>query len=111
MKSLEELCAKSVDALLEAGYLQEESRKWYIYTLQLWALRLITVWMIFIINSMIWGVASSLSFYLPFLAIRKRAGGFHASTPARCVLLSFAVAFGGIGFSAFGRGAARLILI
>lgn len=111
MKSLEELCAKSVDALLEAGYLQKETRTLYIYTLQLWALRLATVWVIFVINSLIWGVVPSLAFYLPFLAIRRRAGGFHASTPTRCMLLSFAVAFGGIGFSVLAMNGRPPILI
>lgn len=99
MKSLEDYCTYIIDAFLQNGYLQKKSREWYIYTLQRWFLRVVTVCLFFTVNSLIWGILPTAAFYFSFLAIRSRAGGFHASTPTKCMLLSFVVSFVGIGLS------------
>lgn len=82
------LAERLVKKLLSNGTIDEEDRELYIYGLFI----LLSQLMFFIITA-VFGLAlgcivESIVFYVAFQFIRKYAGGYHASTEARCEIMS-----------------------
>lgn len=82
------LAERLVKKLLSNGTIDEEDRELYIYGLFI----LLSQIMFFIITA-VFGLAlgcivESIVFYVAFQFIRKYAGGYHASTEARCEIMS-----------------------
>lgn len=79
---------KVTDRLLSRNAIKDEDYEIYQYGLeQLFTsgLDMLTLFVIGLIMGMIW---QGIVFVLSFMLLRKYAGGYHASTPLRCYLLT-----------------------
>lgn len=82
------LALKVTEKMLKNGSISDEERELYIY-----GLFMIISQAMFFALSCVFGLlfgcfAESIIFYVSFAAIRKFAGGYHASTEARCEISS-----------------------
>ncbi len=85
---ISKLSARLTDKLLSNGTIGDEDKELYIY-----GLFMLLSQLLFFIIACIFGlilncIIESIIFYISFQFIRKYAGGYHASTEARCETLS-----------------------
>ena len=86
-----ELSNSIVSWLIKNGVISAEAKDVYSYAafnlLHTCIPLIITVWIGFLMNS----IMESLFLILPFIILRKYSGGFHLSTPFRCMIASVTV--------------------
>lgn len=100
-RKLNRFCENTVDCLLKTGYLKQAYREWYIYAFQRWLIRTGISSLIFICGTILFGVVECIIYLLGFLTIRKRAGGYHAKTPTKCLMLSLSITLLGMWFCSY----------
>lgn len=79
------------DFMLRHELLAEKDRAWCVYALERRVLTGGNFLVLWVLGACLAGAIASLSFLAVVLWLRKRTGGYHASTPFRCLLVSSAV--------------------
>ena len=77
--------------LVREKILSEKDSQWGEYLIQKSVLSLGVFGVLLIIGRSLAGILESMCFIVNFLYIRRRAGGYHASSPLRCLELSVTV--------------------
>ncbi|MGF0034300.1 accessory gene regulator B family protein [Bariatricus sp. SGI.154] len=77
--------------LVREKILSEKDSQWGEYLIQKRVLSLGVFGVLLIVGCSLAGILESMCFIINFLYIRRRAGGYHASSPLRCLELSVTV--------------------
>lgn len=85
---ISKLSQKITDALFLKSSVNQEERELYIYGIFIFISHLMYLVLAFIFGCLFKLVGESIAFYISFQAIRRNAGGYHASTETRCEILS-----------------------
>lgn len=88
---LSQSCNKVVNYLIRQNLLQEDLRSWYEYALQTRIATFTSVLCMIFLGSLFVSPFQVICFLLGILPLRKRLGGYHAKTPAKCLILSLSV--------------------
>lgn len=87
---MEKFSSKFVEFFVSNNLIKNEDKEIYEYAFNIILSSLIHIATVMIIGLCFNLFIESLVFYFSFIAIRKFAGGYHAKTPVRCYLFSFA---------------------
>ena len=87
---MEKFSSKFVEFFVSNNLIKNEDKEIYEYAFNIILSLLIHIATVMIIGLCFNLFIESLVFYFSFIAIRKFAGGYHAKTPVRCYLFSFA---------------------
>ena len=87
---MEKFSSKFVEFFVSNNLIKNEDKEIYKYAVNIILSSLIHIATVMIIGLCFNLFIESLVFYFSFIAIRKFAGGYHAKTPVRCYLFSFA---------------------
>lgn len=86
---MEKFSSKLIEFFVSNDLIKNEDKEIYKYAVNILS-SLIHIATVMIIGLCFNLFIESLVFYFSFIAIRKFAGGYHAKTPVRCYLFSFA---------------------
>ena len=87
---MEKFSSKLIEFFVSNDLIKNEDKEIYEYAFNIILSSLIHIATVMIIGLCFNLFIESLVFYFSFIAIRKFAGGYHAKTPVRCYLFSFA---------------------
>ena len=87
---MEKFSSKLIEFFVSNDLIKNEDKEIYKYAVNIILSSLIHNATVMIIGLCFNLFIESLVFYFSFIAIRKFAGGYHAKTPVRCYLFSFA---------------------
>ena len=87
---MEKFSSKLIEFFVSNDLIKNEDKEIYKYAVNIILSSLIHIATVMIIGLCFNLFIESLVFYFSFIAIRKFAGGYHAKTPVRCYLFSFA---------------------
>ena len=87
---MEKFSSKLIEFFVSNDLIKNEDKELYEYAVNIILSSLIHIATVMIIGLCFNLFIESLVFYFSFIAIRKFAGGYHAKTPVRCYLFSFA---------------------
>lgn len=87
---MEKFSSKLIEFFVSNDLIKNEDKEIYKYAVDIILSSLIHIATVMIIGLCFNLFIESLVFYFSFIAIRKFAGGYHAKTPVRCYLFSFA---------------------
>lgn len=87
---MEKFSSKLIELFVSNDLIKNEDKEIYKYAVNIILSSLIHIATVMIIGLCFNLFIESLVFYFSFIAIRKFAGGYHAKTPVRCYLFSFA---------------------
>lgn len=87
---MEKFSSKLIEFFVSNDLIKNEDKEIYKYSVNIILSSLIHIATVMIIGLCFNLFIESLVFYFSFIAIRKFAGGYHAKTPVRCYLFSFA---------------------
>ena len=87
---MEKFSSKLIEFFVSNDLIKNEDKEIYEYAANIILSSLIHIATVMIIGLCFNLFIESLVFYFSFIAIRKFAGGYHAKTPVRCYLFSFA---------------------
>ena len=87
---MEKFSSKLIEFFVSNDLIKNEDKEIYEYAVNIILSSLIHIATVMIIGLCFNLFIESLVFYFSFIAIRKFAGGYHAKTPVRCYLFSFA---------------------
>lgn len=87
---MEKFSSKLIEFFVSNDLIKNEDKEIYKYAVSIILSSLIHIATVMIIGLCFNLFIESLVFYFSFIAIRKFAGGYHAKTPVRCYLFSFA---------------------
>ena len=87
---MEKFSSKLIEFFVSNDLIKNEYKEIYKYAVNIILSSLIHIATVMIIGLCFNLFIESLVFYFSFIAIRKFAGGYHAKTPVRCYLFSFA---------------------
>lgn len=87
---MEKIGSKIIEFFASNDLIKNEDKEIYKYAFNIILSSLIHIATVMIIGLCFNLFIESLVFYFSFIAIRKFAGGYHAKTPVRCYLFSFA---------------------
>lgn len=87
---MEKFSSKLIEFFVSNDLIKNEDKEIYKYAVNIILSSLIHIATLMIIGLCFNLFIESLVFYFSFIAIRKFAGGYHAKTPVRCYLFSFA---------------------
>lgn len=90
IKVMEKFSSKLIEFFVSNDLIKNEDKEIYKYAVNIILSSLIHIATVMIIGLCFNLFIESLVFYFSFIAIRKFAGGYHAKTPVRCYLFSFA---------------------
>lgn len=79
---------KVTDRLLSRNAIKDEDYEIYQYGLEQLFTSILNMLTLFVIGSIMGMIWQGIIFVLSFMLLRKYAGGYHASTPLRCYLLT-----------------------
>lgn len=82
------ICNGIAALFAEKGCIFHEQEKWFSYCLQRRAIKLAAWTLLFFIGIPQAGAAHTLLFIAVFMWMRRYMGGFHASSPFRCLAVS-----------------------
>lgn len=87
---MEKIGSKIIEFFASNDLIKNEDKEIYKYAFNIILSSLIHIATVMILGLCFNLFIESLVFYFSFIAIRKFAGGYHAKTPVRCYLFSFA---------------------
>ena len=87
---MEKFSSKLIEFFVSNDLIKNEDKEIYKYAVNIILSSLIHIATVMIIGLCFNLFIEGLVFYFSFIAIRKFAGGYHAKTPVRCYLFSFA---------------------
>ena len=88
---LQKITKKIAFFLLEKEMLLEDDVEWCIYLLKKWIFSS-SILIILFLEGLVWATPIEILFYIiSVLVLRRRSGGYHASTPLRCMVLSMLI--------------------
>ena len=87
---MEKFSSKLIEFFVSNDLIKNEDKEIYEYAANIILSSLIHIATVMILGLCFNLFIESLVFYFSFIAIRKFAGGYHAKTPVRCYLFSFA---------------------
>lgn len=85
------LSRKVASKLHSSGAIEEADQALYEYALNVALSGILHLGTSIVLGAAFGIIPASLALFIPFILIRKFAGGFHASTPLRCYLFSVAM--------------------
>lgn len=80
-----------VDLLINENIISEQEKDVYMYCVQTFLFQSITYGIILLLANCLDVMALTIAYYIGFLPIRYVAGGYHASSHSRCLLLTLGV--------------------
>jgi len=84
------LARKLTEFFIQSQVIKETDRETYEYCFQVFLMNVANFGTLILLGAALGRVVETILFIIGFSIIRKQAGGYHASTPFRCYLLSLA---------------------
>ena len=93
------------------NWITHEEKEWLMYGLQQWIFRLIGIGIFWFVLGIFSGWLDATVFFLIFSWLRSCSGGWHASNPIQCIILSIALVVSIMWFSRYTLWIPKWILI
>lgn len=82
-----------INQMLKCGVIDSEDRELYEFGLHIWLIKLLHYFVFYIFAFFSHSILETTCFLVMFITLRRRAGGYHASTKLKCLMLSVVIAF------------------
>lgn len=100
---MEYIAERLTRSLVKTNVVKNEDYEIYYYGIKQFMISILNVCLTLILGYMMGAVYQSIIYVISFMLIRRYAGGYHASTPVRCYVLTTAVLLGSLSAIKYGK--------